>query len=334
MAENASFPLLRADNVKTYFAAGAGQRVHAVDGVSFDVVDGETLGLVGESGCGKSTVGRSILNLVDVTSGSVLFQGTDITKLKRTEMRRMRKNMQMIFQDPYSSLDPRMSIGSLLAEAMMIHGLAKSPRDAAEQGVQLLERVGLSGDHLKRYPHEFSGGQRQRIGIARALAVKPKLIVCDEAVSALDVSVQAQIVNLLQDLQADHGLAYLFIAHDVSVVEHISRRIAVMYLGRIMELAPARELCKKPAHPYSQALLSAVPTPDPARKNKTRILLKGDVPSPINLPSGCRFHTRCPMRVASCAVNEQKLVELSPGHWVACQERTGVVAAGPATIAA
>ncbi|MFC3642947.1 ABC transporter ATP-binding protein [Aquibium oceanicum] len=334
MTDKASFPLLRADDVKTHFPVGGGQRVHAVDGVSFDVFDGETLGLVGESGCGKSTVGRSVLNLVEVTSGSVLFQGTDLTRLKRAEMRRMRKNMQMIFQDPYSSLDPRMSVGSLLAEAMTIHGLARSSRDAAEKGAHLLDQVGLSGDHLKRYPHEFSGGQRQRIGIARALAVKPKLIVCDEAVSALDVSVQAQIINLLQDLQAEHGLAYLFIAHDVSVVEHISRRIAVMYLGRIMELAPARQLCTKPSHPYTQALLSAVPTPNPARKNTTRILLKGDVPSAINPPSGCRFHTRCPMRVPSCAVNEQKLVELSPGHWVACQERTGVVAAEPATVAA
>jgi oligopeptide transport system ATP-binding protein len=325
-------PLLRAQNVKTYFSGsstffgGPSLKIRAVDDLSFDLAEGETLGLVGESGCGKSTAGRTMLRLIEPTSGAIFFRGKDITKVGRGEMRRMRKEMQMIFQDPYSSLDPRMSIGATLGEAMRVHGIARTRRDCADRATQLLEQVGLSADHVRRYPHEFSGGQRQRIGIARALAVRPKLIICDEPVSALDVSVQAQIVNLLQDLQRDYGLAYLFIAHDLSVVEHISNRIAVMYLGKIVEIAPARELYTEPGHPYTRALLSAILIPDPKKKKTDRIILKGDAPSPMQPPTGCRFHTRCPMRVVSCAVNDQKLVEVSPGHWVACQERSGVIA--------
>ncbi|MEO3388760.1 ABC transporter ATP-binding protein [Mesorhizobium sp. CAU 1741] len=334
MTDTTATPLLRVENLRTYFPLSSGffgrsnGKVHAVDDVSFDLAAGETLGLVGESGCGKSTTGRSVLRLVEPTSGSIRFEGRDIAALSRTEMRGMRKQMQMIFQDPYSSLDPRMSIGSTLAEAMIVNGIARTRKECDERGAQLLERVGMSADHMRRYPHEFSGGQRQRIGIARALALSPKLVVCDEPVSALDVSVQAQVVNLLQDLQRDFGLTYLFIAHDLSVVEHISSRIAVMYLGKIVEIAPSRKLYSTPAHPYSRALLSAVPIPDPKKKNRGRMVLRGDVPSPINPPSGCRFHTRCPMRVPSCSINEQKLTEISPGHWVACQVFTGQIADG------
>jgi oligopeptide transport system ATP-binding protein len=326
-------PLLRVKNLKKYFPIRGGllsrevARVHAVDDVSFDIMPGETLGLVGESGCGKSTTGRTILRLIEPTSGEVSFQGKNVTTLDKRALRGLRKEMQIIFQDPYASLNPRMTVGSIIGEALVIHKLAASRREREERVVKLLETVGLSADHLRRYPHEFSGGQRQRIGIARALAVNPKLIVADEPVSALDVSIQAQIINLLEELQQQFGLTYLFIAHDLSVVEHISTRVAVMYLGKIVEIAPAKELYTNPKHPYTEALLSAVPIPDPALSLKRkRIILEGDVPSPINPPSGCRFHTRCGLRVPSCSQNEQVLKEVSPGHWVACQVRSGVSA--------
>jgi len=318
--------LLRVKNLKKYFPIRGGlfsrevARVHAVDDVSFDIYPGETLGLVGESGCGKSTTGRAILRLIEPTAGEVSFDGKNVTALDKRALRHLRKEMQIIFQDPYASLNPRMTVGSIVGEALVIHKLAATKREREERVVKILETVGLSPDHLRRYPHEFSGGQRQRIGIARSLAVNPKFIVADEPVSALDVSIQAQIINLLEDLQKQFGLTYLFIAHDLSVVEHISTRVAVMYLGKIVELAPAKELYTNPKHPYTEALLSAVPIPDPTVKRK-RILLEGDVPSPIKPPSGCRFHTRCPIRVPACSEHEQVLKEISPGHWVACQVR-------------
>ncbi|MBI2016728.1 MAG: dipeptide ABC transporter ATP-binding protein [Candidatus Rokubacteria bacterium] len=325
-------PLLRVRNLKKYFPIRGGlfsrevARVHAVDDVSFEILAGETLGLVGESGCGKSTTGRSILRLIEPTSGEVWFQDKNVTMLEKKFLRALRKEMQIIFQDPYASLNPRMTVGSIIGEALVIHKLAPNRKAREERVAQLLETVGLLPDHLRRYPHEFSGGQRQRIGIARALAVSPKLIVADEPVSALDVSIQAQIINLLEDLQAKFGLTYLFIAHDLSVVEHISTRVAVMYLGKIVEIAPAKELYTNPKPPYTEALLSAVPIPDPTVKRK-RIILEGDVPSPVSPPTGCRFHTRCSLRVASCSQNEQVLKEVSPGHWVACQVRTGIATA-------
>jgi oligopeptide transport system ATP-binding protein len=318
--------LLRVRHLKKYFPIRGGlfsrevARVHAVDDVSFDIRPGETLGLVGESGCGKSTTGRTILRLVEPTAGEVWFQERNVTLLDKRALRQIRKEMQIIFQDPYASLNPRMTVRSIIGEALVIHKLARGRREREERVVQLLETVGLSAEHLRRYPHEFSGGQRQRIGIARALAVSPKLIVADEPVSALDVSIQAQIINLLEELQQKFGLTYLFIAHDLSVVEHISTRVAVMYLGKLVEVAPAKELYTNPKHPYTEALLSAVPIPDPAMRRR-RILLEGDVPSPIRPPSGCRFHTRCPIRVPSCAENDQRLKEVAPGHWVACQVR-------------
>ncbi len=317
--------LLKVRNLKKYFPISSGlliQRqvgaVKAVDGLDFDVFKGETLGLVGESGCGKSTTGRTILQLYRPTEGSVEFEGIDLAKLKGEALRKMRKRMQMIFQDPYASLNPRMSVGRIIAEPLRVHNVG-SAKEQQEKVQQLLERVGLNPYFVNRYPHEFSGGQRQRIGIARALALNPTLIVADEPISALDVSIQAQVVNLLQDLQQEFGLTYLFIAHDLSMVRHICDRVAVMYLGKIVELADAEELYTNPLHPYTQALLSAVPVPDPeVEQKRQRIILKGDVPSPANPPVGCNFNTRCPVAIEVCFRDEPVLREVTPDHWVAC----------------
>ncbi|QQR91482.1 MAG: ATP-binding cassette domain-containing protein [Myxococcales bacterium] len=297
--------------------------LQAVDSVSLDVFPKETVGLVGESGCGKSTFGRLLLRLLEPTAGRIFFEGKELTELSTKAMRPLRKRMQIVFQDPYSSLNPRMSIGSALSEAMHVHHLVESRKDAKDRVQKLLERVGLRKEHANRYPHEFSGGQRQRIGIARALAVEPSFIVCDEPVSALDVSIQAQVVNLLKDLQEEFELSYLFIAHDLKVVEFMSERVAVMYLGKIVELTSSQRLYEEAAHPYTKALLSAVPVPDPDRK-QTRLILKGDVPSPITPPSGCHFHPRCPIaQKGLCDVQAPELRELQAGHQVACHLAEG-----------
>lgn len=314
--------LVEVRNLVKYFPVRGGlfltprAYVKAVDGVSFKIKAGETLGLVGESGCGKTTVGRSILRLTSATSGEVLFDGQDVLKANSRELKALRRNMQIIFQDPYSSLDPRLQVAESVGLPLYVHGLTNT-RQRKEIVLEMLEKVGLEAYHLKHYPHEFSGGQLQRIGIARALTLRPRFIVCDEPVSALDVSIEAQILNLLSDLQDELGLTYLFIAHNLSVVKHFSDRVAVMYLGKIVELAERNEIYQDPLHPYTLALMSAIPIPDPKRKHK-RVILTGDVPSPLNPPSGCRFHTRCPLAVDRCRHEEPEFREVSPEHWVAC----------------
>jgi oligopeptide/dipeptide ABC transporter ATP-binding protein len=305
--------------IRTGLLQRAAGTVFAVDGVSFSIAPGETLGLVGESGCGKSTVGRTLLRLIEPTGGSIKIDGHDITHLSKTELRPYRREMQIIFQDPFSSLDPRMSAGDIVAEPMRVHKLARGP-EVRRRVAELFERVGLRKAQMDAYPHQFSGGQRQRIGIARALALQPKLIIGDEPVSALDVSIQAQVLNLMMDLQAEMGLAYLFISHNLAVVEHISHRIAVMYLGRIVEYTDKRTLFTSPQHPYTESLLLAVPVPDPKVKRQKRVL-QGDVPSPINPPSGCHFHTRCPYAVDRCRAETPLLREVKPGQMVACHLR-------------
>jgi oligopeptide transport system ATP-binding protein len=338
--------LLEVEDLYKYFPIHAGllsrhvADVKAVDGVSFSIEKGETLGLVGESGSGKTTIGRLLLRLLDETKGSITFDGQDVIKMNAGQLRRLRRDVQIIFQDPFASLNPRMTVGDIIAEPIRIHRLARG-KDIDARVQDLVKRVGLRPYHVNRYPHEFSGGQRQRVGIARALAVDPKFIVCDEPVSALDVSIQAQVINLLEDLQEQFGLTYLFIAHDLSVVRHISDRVAVMYVGKIVERAPSDSLYVNPLHPYTQALLSAIPIPDPQlEKRRKRIVLSGDIPSPVSPPSGCRFHTRCPVAFEPCAIDEPPLVEYSAGHYAACHwvakngGRAPDLAGGPVVVSA
>lgn len=324
MAENT--PLLKVEHLYKEFPTGSGflagkfskKVVSAVNDISFEIHAGETFGLVGESGCGKSTTGRAIMHLDPPTAGKVYFEGRDISKMNKKELKDMRREMQFIFQDPYASLNPRMTIGEIISEPMVIHGIG-TPEERTERVRELLDVVGLNPEHINRYPHEFSGGQRQRVGIARSFILRPKLIICDEPVSALDVSIQAQVLNLLKELQRQYGTAYLFIAHDLSVVQHISDRVAVMYLGKMVELSDWKSLYAQPSHPYTQSLLSAVPIPDPdVQKNRKRIILAGDPPSPIDPPSGCRFHTRCPIAQAKCAEETPEFSEIENGHFCAC----------------
>ena len=325
MAEN-NMPLLKVEHLHKEFPAVSSFKggkftkkvVSAVNDVSFEIHAGETFGLVGESGCGKSTTGRAIMHLDPPTSGKVYFEGKDISKMNKGQLKDMRREMQFIFQDPYASLNPRMTIGEIISEPMVIHGIG-TPEERIERVRELLDVVGLNPEHINRYPHEFSGGQRQRVGIARSFILRPKLIICDEPVSALDVSIQAQVLNLLKDLQKQYGTAYLFIAHDLSVVQHISDRVAVMYLGKMVELSDWKSLYAEPNHPYTQALLSAVPIPDPdVQQNRKRIILAGDPPSPIDPPSGCRFHTRCPIAQAKCSEETPEFREIGDGHFCAC----------------
>lgn len=315
--------LIEVKNLKKYFPSGAGLFgagdvvVKAVDDVSFNIRSGETFGLVGESGCGKSTIGRCILRLIEPTSGKVSFLGQDLLSLSSDALRRLRRDMQIIFQDPYSSLNPRMTVGQIVCEPLVIHNGGDSRGSRRDRVAELLKLVGLDPDHARRYPHEFSGGQRQRIGIARALALKPRFIVCDEPVSALDVSVQAQVVNLLQDLQEQLGLTYLFISHGLSVVQHISTRVGIMYLGKLVEIAPSDEIFHNPLHPYTKALLSAIPIPDPAHRRE-KVPLRGEIPTALDPPSGCNFRTRCPIAEPQCADESPELVEVAPDHFVSC----------------
>ncbi len=314
--------LVEVKNLVKYFPVRGGllqrviAQVQAVENVSFSIRRGETLGLVGESGCGKTTVGRTLLRLIPATKGEVFFEGRNVFAANGRELKALRRDMQIIFQDPFSSLDPRMPVGESIGEGLLVHGM-RSRKERFEIVINTLRKVGLEDYHARRYPHEFSGGQRQRIGIARALALRPKFIVCDEPVSALDVSIQAQVLNILRELQREFNLTYLFIAHNLSVVEHISDRVAVMYLGKMVELAERDELYRNPLHPYTQALMSAIPVPDPDLK-RDRIILKGDVPSPLRPPTGCRFHPRCPVAMEHCSKEEPQFREASPGHWVAC----------------